>query len=53
VAEIVARGEAELGFQQISELKPVASIDVVGPFAGRLAEGDGIFRRHRQRVEEP
>ena len=31
VGEIVARGEAELGFQQISELKPVQGIDIVGP----------------------
>jgi molybdate transport system substrate-binding protein len=31
VGQIVARGEAELGFQQISELRPVAGIDVVGP----------------------
>ena len=31
VASIVARGEAELGFQQISELLPVAGADVVGP----------------------
>lgn len=31
VAQVVARGEAELGFQQISELKPVAGIDLVGP----------------------
>ena len=31
VGEIVARGEAEIGFQQISELKPVAGIDSVGP----------------------
>src|SRR6201991_32233 len=30
VGEIVARGDAELGFQQISELKPVAGIDIVG-----------------------
>jgi molybdate transport system substrate-binding protein len=30
VGEIVARGEAELGFQQISELKPVEGIDIVG-----------------------
>ena len=29
--EIVARGEAEIGFQQISELVPVAGIDLVGP----------------------
>ena len=31
VGEIVARGEAEIGFQQISELKPVTGITVVGP----------------------
>jgi molybdate transport system substrate-binding protein len=31
VGEIVAKGEAEIGLQQISELKPVAGIDIVGP----------------------
>jgi molybdate transport system substrate-binding protein len=31
VAAVVARGEAEIGFQQISELRPVAGVDVVGP----------------------
>ena len=31
VGEVVARGEAELGFQQISELLPVKGIDLVGP----------------------
>ncbi len=31
VGKVVARGEAEIGFQQISELKPVAGIDIVGP----------------------
>jgi molybdate transport system substrate-binding protein len=36
VAEIVARGEAEIGFQQISELKPVAGIDIVGPLPDAL-----------------
>jgi molybdate transport system substrate-binding protein len=36
VAEIVARGEAELGFQQISELKPVAGIDIAGPLPDEL-----------------
>jgi molybdate transport system substrate-binding protein len=30
VGETVARGDAELGFQQISELKPVEGIDIVG-----------------------
>jgi molybdate transport system substrate-binding protein len=36
VAEIVARGEAELGLQQISELKPIAGIDLVGPLPESL-----------------
>jgi molybdate transport system substrate-binding protein len=36
VAEIVAHGEAEIGFQQISELKPVAGIDIVGPLPDDL-----------------
>src|SRR5262249_31564192 len=36
VAEIVAKGEADLGFQQISELKPVAGIDIVGPLPADL-----------------
>jgi len=31
VGQVVARGEAELGFQQTSELLPVAGIDIVGP----------------------
>ena len=31
VGQVVARGEAELGLQQISELRPVAGIDLLGP----------------------
>jgi molybdate transport system substrate-binding protein len=31
VGGVVARGEAEIGFQQISELRPVKGIDIVGP----------------------
>ena len=31
VAEVVARGEAEIGFQQISEMLPIPGIDIVGP----------------------
>jgi molybdate transport system substrate-binding protein len=36
VGEIVAQGEAEIGFQQISELKPVPGIDLVGPLPASL-----------------
>jgi molybdate transport system substrate-binding protein len=31
VAKVVARGEAEIGFQQISELRPIPGIVIVGP----------------------
>ncbi len=51
VGEIVAKGEAEIGFQQISELKPILGITLVGPLpeplqlytdfsAGILAESE-------------
>jgi molybdate transport system substrate-binding protein len=36
VGEIVAHGDAEIGFQQISELKPVQGIDIVGPLPADL-----------------
>jgi molybdate transport system substrate-binding protein len=36
VGEIVAHGEAEIGFQQISELKPVEGIDIIGPLPDAL-----------------
>jgi molybdate transport system substrate-binding protein len=31
IGEIIARGEADIGFQQVSELLPVAGIDYIGP----------------------
>ena len=36
VAEIVARGDAEIGLQQISEMLPVPGIDIVGPLPAEL-----------------
>jgi molybdate transport system substrate-binding protein len=30
VGAVIARGEAEIGFQQVSELKPIAGIDLLG-----------------------
>jgi molybdate transport system substrate-binding protein len=36
VGAVVARGEAEIGFQQISELLPVDGIDFVGPLPAEV-----------------
>ena len=36
VGEIVARGDAEIGFQQMSELIPVHGIDIIGPLPDEL-----------------
>src|SRR3982750_3213151 len=36
VGAVVARGEAEIGFQQISELLPIQGIDYVGPLPPEL-----------------
>ncbi len=36
VGEVVARGDAELGVQQISELLPVTGIEIVGPLPPTL-----------------
>ena len=36
VAKVVARGEAEIGFQPISELRPFPGIDIVGPIPEEL-----------------
>ena len=38
VGAVVARGEAEIGFQQISELKPIRGIDLVGPLPSELQQ---------------
>jgi molybdate transport system substrate-binding protein len=36
-AELVAKGEAELGVGQASEIVPVAGVQLVGPLPGELA----------------
>jgi molybdate transport system substrate-binding protein len=38
VGVVVARGEAEIGFQQISELLPVPGIDYVGPLPAGIQQ---------------
>src|SRR5262249_49327975 len=39
VAAVVARGEAEIGFQQVSELMHVAGVDLVGAIPSELQPG--------------
>ena len=36
VGPLVARGDAEIGFQQMSELLPTAGIDIVGPLSADI-----------------
>jgi molybdate transport system substrate-binding protein len=36
IGEVVAKGDAEIGIQQISELLPVAGIEIVGPLPDAL-----------------
>ncbi|HEY8337565.1 MAG TPA: substrate-binding domain-containing protein [Tardiphaga sp.] len=38
VGEVVAQGVAALGFQQLSELKPVEGIDIIGPLPPSLQQ---------------
>jgi len=38
IGEVVARGDAEIGFQQISELLPVKGIDYLGPLPADIQE---------------
>jgi molybdate transport system substrate-binding protein len=51
VGEVTARGEAEMAVQQISELMPVAGIDIVGPLPDEVQKisvfAAGIFRTAR------
>ncbi len=36
VGAVVARGDAELGFQQLSELQPIEGIEIVGPLPAEV-----------------
>ena len=54
VAAVVARGEAEIGFQQVSELMHVAGVDYVGTIPAELQPGftfAGALTRSAQEAE--
>jgi molybdate transport system substrate-binding protein len=38
IGEVVARGDADIGFQQVSELLPVTGIDYLGPLPPEIQE---------------
>ena len=52
VGAVVARGDAEIGFQQISELRPIRGIDLVGPLPPGLQRmtvfSAGMMARSRE-----
>lgn len=50
---VVARGEAEIGFQQMSELLPVAGIDVIGPLPPEIQEITLFSAGLHTRAHEP
>jgi molybdate transport system substrate-binding protein len=54
VGEKVARGEAEIGFHQLSELMPVKDIQIVGPLPAEL-QYITVFSgaMHREAKEPP
>ena len=54
VAAVVGRGEAEIGFQQVSELMNVAGVDYVGAIPAELQPGftfAGVLTRSAQDTE--
>ena len=52
VGAVVARGDAEIGFQQISELRPIPGIDLLGPLPPGLQRftvfSAGVLARSRE-----
>lgn len=50
---VVARGEAEIGFQQMSELLPVAGIDLIGPLPPEVQQITVFSAGLHARAREP
>lgn len=53
VGAVVARGEAEIGFQQISELLPIPGVDYVGPIPRELQRVTVFSAGLAAHAEEP
>jgi molybdate transport system substrate-binding protein len=51
VATLLARGDAELGFQQLSEFQHAAGIDIAGPPSTGYSADDHVRRRPMPRLE--
>ncbi len=45
VGAVVARGDAEIGFQQLSELLPIEGIEIVGPLPAEVQKVERVLRR--------
>jgi molybdate transport system substrate-binding protein len=50
---VVARGEAEIGFQQVSELIHVKGVDFVGPLPAELQPGFSFAGAVTANAKEP
>ena len=53
VASVVARGELEIGFQQISEILPIAGVELVGPIPESLQKVTVFAAAITQRAKNP
>lgn len=53
VAAVVARGEAEIGFQPVSELRPFKGADIVGPIPDELQIVNVFAAGVAKRAQEP
>lgn len=53
VGEVVARGEAELGFQQMSELKPIKGIDLIGAIPAEIQKVTLVSAAIAANAKEP
>jgi molybdate transport system substrate-binding protein len=53
VGQAIARGEVDMGVQQISELRAVEGVDYVGPLPGELQKTDIISAAVSQDAKAP